>query len=140
MFLRKFHVKLLIFMVIQPDNNNRKGQRIKKKDRLEWSGMNIMSVARDGAVQNLAHESAYAYGVERKYLPPKPPEPNPYVVLPGYGHMETTYQYRYNEGWLGDVPVSFTSLMAYRSYEYTKQVFYDFDRRHAVTNTNSWIV
>jgi hypothetical protein len=54
--------------------------------------------------------------------------------------METTYQYRQIEGWLGDVPVSFTYLMAYRSYEYTKQVFSDYDRRMSVTNVNSWIV
>ena len=102
--------------------------------------MNIVTVAQAGAVQNLAHQSAYAYGVERKFLPPKSPEQYKYIELPGPGRMETTYQYRQIEGWLGDVPVSFTFLMAYRSYEYTKQVFTDYDKRHAVSNANSWIV
>ena len=101
--------------------------------------MNIMSVSRAGEVQNLAHQSGYAYGIERKFLPPKSPEQN-YISLPGPGHMETTYQYRQTEGWLGDIPVSFTFLMAYRSYEYTKQVFSDYDRRFALSNVNSWIV
>ena len=102
--------------------------------------MNIMSVTQAGAAQNIAHQSSYAYGIERKLLPPKSPEQPNYVVLPGPDHMTTTYQYRQNEGWLGDVPVSFTFLMAYRSYEYTKQVFSDYDRRFATSNTNSWVV
>jgi hypothetical protein len=54
--------------------------------------------------------------------------------------METVYQFRQIEGWLGDMPVSFTYLMAYRSYEYTKQVFSDWDHRNAVSNVNSWVV
>ena len=102
--------------------------------------MNIKTVARAGAVQNAAHQSAYVYGADRHFLPPKSPAGNNYITVPGPGHMETTYQYRQIEGWLGDVPVSFTYLMAYRSYEYTKQVFSDYDRRMSVTNINSWIV
>ena len=102
--------------------------------------MNIMTVARAGAVQNIAYQSAYAYGVDRKFLPPKSPGQSEYITLPGPGHADTVYQYRQTEGWLGDVPVSFTFLMAYRSYEYTKQVFSDYDKRFAVTNINSWIV
>ena len=102
--------------------------------------MNIMTTARAGAVQNIAHQSAYAYGVERKFLPPKSPEQHKYIELPGPGRMDTTYQYRQMEGWLGDVPVSFTFLMAYRSYEYTKQVFSDNNKRLANSNINSWIV
>jgi hypothetical protein len=102
--------------------------------------MNISTVARAGAVQDVAHQSAYLYGVDRQFLPPKSPEPYKYFELPGPGHMETKYQYRQAEGWLGDTPVSFTYLMAYRSYEYTKQVFSDYDKRLAVSNTNSWIV
>jgi hypothetical protein len=54
--------------------------------------------------------------------------------------METLYQFRQVEGWLGDMPVSFTYLIANRSYEYTKQVFSNWDRRTATTNINSWIV
>jgi hypothetical protein len=80
------------------------------------------------------------YGVDRQFLPPKSPAQNNYIVLSGPGHMDTTYQFRQTEGWLGDVPVSFTYLMAYRSYEYTKQVFSDSDKRMAVSNVNSWIV
>ena len=102
--------------------------------------MNIRTVARAGAVQNVAHQSAYVYGVDRQFLPPKSPAQNNYVVLSGPGHMELTYQYRQTEGWLGDVPVSFTYLMAYRSYEYTKHIFSDYDKRLAVSNVNSWIV
>jgi len=102
--------------------------------------MNIMMAAREGAVQNIAHQSAYAYGVDRKFLPPKSPEQYNYIELPGPGRMDTTYQYRQIEGWLGDVPVSFTFLMAYRSYEYTKQVFSDSNKRLATSNINSWIV
>ena len=102
--------------------------------------MNIMTVAHAGAVQNIAHQSAYAYGTERKFLPPKSPEPYKYIEIPGPGQMETMYQYRHIEGWLGDVPMSFTFLMAYRSYEYTKQVFSDAGKRMATSNINSWIV
>ena len=102
--------------------------------------MNIRTVARAGAVQDVAHQSAYVYGVDRQFLPPKSPNQNKHIVLDGPGKMETIYQYRQIEGWLGDVPVSFTFLMAYRSYEYTKHVFSDYDKRLAVSNTNSWIV
>ena len=102
--------------------------------------MNIKMTAGAGAIQNIAHQSAYAYGSERKLLPPKSPEQNRYIELPGPGRMETTYQYRQIEGWLGDVPMSFTFLMAYRSYEYTKQVFSDGSGRQATSSTNRWIV
>jgi hypothetical protein len=102
--------------------------------------MNIRTVARAGAVQNVAHQSAYVYGVDRQFLPPKSPSQNNYIIRDGPGRMDTTYQYRQIEGWLGDVPVSFTYLMAYRSYEYTKHVFSDYDKRLAVSNVNSWIV
>ena len=61
-------------------------------------------------------------------------------MLEGSGRMDTLYQYRQMEGWLGDVPVSFTYLMAYRSYEYTKQDFTKTDWSTANTNTNSWLV
>ncbi|MDR1651466.1 MAG: hypothetical protein LBR87_06740 [Synergistaceae bacterium] len=102
--------------------------------------MNIRTVSRAGAVQDAAHQSAYVYGIDRQFLPPKSPKRNDYIELHGPGRLDTTYQYRQIEGWLGDVPVSFTFLMAYRSYEYTKQVFSDWDRRFAVTDTSSWIV
>jgi hypothetical protein len=102
--------------------------------------MNIRTVASAGAVQDVAHQSAFGCGIERQFLPPKSPNQNNYIVLDGPGRLETTYQYRAVEGWLGDIPVSFTFLMAYRSYEYTKHVFSDYDRRQAVSNTNSWIV
>lgn len=101
--------------------------------------MNIKSVSRVGAIQNAAHQSAYLYGVDRQLLPPKSPVGN-YVELSGPGRMETTYQYRQIEGWLGDVPATFTFLMAYRSYEYTKQIFSDYDRRMSTRGANSWIV
>jgi hypothetical protein len=102
--------------------------------------MNIQSFSKVGASQNVAHQSAFIYGVDREFLPPKSPQSKPYVTVPGPGHMETLYQFRQVEGWLGDMPVSFTYLIANRSYEYTKQVFSNWDRRTATTNINSWIV
>ena len=102
--------------------------------------MNIQSVARAGAVQNIAHQSAFVYGVNREYLPPKSPQGPSHVTVPGNGQMETTYYYRQIEGWIGDMPVAFTYLIANRSYEYTKQIFADWDKRMAVSNINSWIV
>ncbi|MDR1916683.1 MAG: hypothetical protein LBQ58_08930 [Synergistaceae bacterium] len=102
--------------------------------------MNIRSTSKAGAVQDAAHQSAFIYGIEREFLPPKSLGNRDIVTLTGPGHLETTYQFRQIEGWLGDMPVSFTYLMAYRSYEYTKQVFSDWDRRTAVSNVNSWIV
>ncbi|MDR0615867.1 MAG: hypothetical protein LBG29_03575 [Synergistaceae bacterium] len=102
--------------------------------------MNIQSVSKAGASQNLAHQSAFVYGVGREFLPPKSHQGSPYVTVPGQGNMETLYQFRQVEGWLGDMPVSFTYLIANRSYEYTKQVFSNWDRRTATTNINSWIV
>lgn len=101
--------------------------------------MNIRSVSGAGAVQE-AHASAYLYGIDRAYLPPKSPRGRDVFTSAGQGHMETVYQFRQIEGWLGDMPVSFTYLMAYRSYEYTKQVFSDWDHRNAVSNVNSWVV
>ncbi len=102
--------------------------------------MNIKSVSQFGAVQDVAHQSAFVYGVNREHLPPRSPSAPHYVTLPGRGHMETVYQFRQVEGWLGDVPVSFTFLTAQRSYEYTKQIFADWDRRAAVSTTNSWVI
>jgi hypothetical protein len=102
--------------------------------------MNIHSFSRVGAVQDAAHQSAFVYGVNREFLPPKSPQSPPYVTVPGPGHMDTIYQFRQVEGWLGDMPVSFTYLVANRSYEYTKQVFANWDRRMSTSNINSWIV
>jgi hypothetical protein len=102
--------------------------------------MNIHSISRVGATQDGAHQSAFIYGVNREFLPPKSPQGPSYVTLPGPGHMDTIYQFRQVEGWLGDMPVSFTYLIANRSYEYTKQVFSDWNRRTAVSNINSWVV
>ncbi|MDR1471603.1 MAG: hypothetical protein LBS75_03685 [Synergistaceae bacterium] len=101
--------------------------------------MNIRSVSGAGGVQE-AHASSYIYGIERAYLPPKSPHSRDVFTRVGPGQMETVYQFRQVEGWLGDVPVSFTFLMAYRSYEYTKQVFSDWDRRTATSSVNSWLV
>lgn len=103
--------------------------------------MNIRSVSRAGAVQDVAHQSAFVYGVDRGFLPPKSPSgKSQYVTLEGAGNLDTVYRFRQIEGWLGDMPVSFTYLMAYRSYEYTKQVFSHSDWKTANTNTNSWLV
>jgi hypothetical protein len=102
--------------------------------------MNIHAVSKVGGVQDVAHQSAFVYGVNREYLPPKSPQVPPYVTVPGQGHMDTVYQFRQVEGWQGDMPVSFTYLVANRSYEYTKQVFANWDHRMATSNTNSWIV
>ena len=102
--------------------------------------MNIQSVSRNGAPQSVAHQSSYLYGVNKEYLPPRMELHNELVTLEGRGRMDTVYQYRQIEGWLGDVPVSMTYLMAYRSYEYTKQVFMKSDWRKDMTTTNSWVV
>jgi len=102
--------------------------------------MNIRTVLWSGASQSVAHESAYLYGLDRNLLPPKSPPSKQQVTLEGSGNLQTLYQYRQIEGWLGDVPVSFTCLMAYRSYEYTKQIFTKADWNSANTSTNSWLV
>jgi hypothetical protein len=101
--------------------------------------MNIQSVSKV-RVQDVAHQSAFVYGVNREYLPPKSPQGPQTVTVDGSGQLDTIYQFRQVEGWLGDVPVSFTFLLAQRSYEYTKQVFSNWDRRFAVSNANSWLV
>ena len=103
--------------------------------------MNIRSVSRIGAVQDVAHQSAFVYGVDRGFLPPKSPSGKTQnVTLDGSGNLDTVYRFRQIEGWLGDVPVSFTYLMAYRSYEYTKQVFSQPGWGMANTSVNSWLV
>lgn len=102
--------------------------------------MNIRSVQWAGAPQSVVQESAYLYGLDRNFLPPKSQQGAGQIVLEGPGRLETLYQYRQIEGWLGDVPVSFTYLMAYRSYEYTKQIFTKTDWNTAITNANSWLV
>ena len=102
--------------------------------------MNIRSVSRV-AIQDLAHQSSYVYGIDKELLPPKSPPTPQDVVLPGRGHMETTYKYSYVPGWLGDVPVTFTFLNAQRSYEYTKQIFSEYKQRNtANSTTNSWLI
>lgn len=102
--------------------------------------MNIQSVFRVGGLQDVAHQSAYVYGVERGHLPPKSPDGKTYVVLDGPGRMDTIYRFRQMEGWLGEVPVTFTYLMAYRSYEYTKEIFSRSDWKTAISNTSGWLV
>jgi hypothetical protein len=106
----------------------------------EVADMNIQSFSRAGAVQDAAHQTSFVYGVNREFLPPKSPLTSPYVTVAGRGQMDTVYQFRQIEGWLGDMPVSFTYLIANRSYEYTKLVFDNWDRRTATSNVNSWIV
>jgi hypothetical protein len=101
--------------------------------------MNIQSVSTT-RVQDVAHQSAFVYGVNREFLPPKSPEGRQTVNLDGQGQMDTIYQFRQMEGWLGDMPVSFTFLLAQRSYEYTKQVFAGWDHRLATSTANSWLV
>jgi hypothetical protein len=102
--------------------------------------MNIRSVTSAGAVQDVAHQSAFIYGVDREFLPPKSPRGNNYIEVDGPGRLDTLYQYRQIEGWLGEVPVTFTYLLAYRSYEYTKQIFSNYDKRLQVTDVSGWIV
>lgn len=102
--------------------------------------MNIQSVARSLTSMNIAHQSDYLYGLDRNLLPPKSLPNHERVALDGAGHVDTIYQFRRIEGWLGDVPVSFTYLMAYRSYEQTKLVFSKTDWNTALTSTNSWLV
>ncbi|MDR3354124.1 MAG: hypothetical protein LBO21_03735 [Synergistaceae bacterium] len=101
--------------------------------------MNIQSVSKV-RVQDSTHQSAFVYGMNREYLPPRQQQGPTTVVVNGEGHLDTNYQFRSVAGWLGDVPATFTYLMAYRSYEYTKQVFSHWDRRFATTDTNSWII
>lgn len=101
--------------------------------------MNIRTVA-PVRTQDVAHQSAYTYGIDKQLLPPKSPEPPQDVVLPGRGRMETLYQYANFNGWLGDVPVTFTVMMASRSYEYTKQVFSNQQKRMSNTTANSWLI
>jgi hypothetical protein len=102
--------------------------------------MNIKSVARSGAVQDAGHPSAYVYGIDREFLPPKSPRHYNDIVIDSPAHLDTLYQYRLIEGWMGEMPVTFTYLMAYRSYEYTKQIFSDYDKRMQVNDGSSWIV
>ena len=102
--------------------------------------MNIQSVSRV-AIQDLAHQSSYVYGISKELLPPKSPPSAQEVTLPGRGHMETTYKYSYVPGWLDDVPVMFTFLNAQRSYAYTKQIFSNYDQRRTANSTaNSWLI
>lgn len=101
--------------------------------------MNIQSTSRV-AIQDVAHRSNYVYGVSKELLQPRSlPQPER-ITLEGPGHLETSYHYATVEGWLDDMPVQFTYLVAKRSYEYTKQVFNHWDKRFATSNTNSWIV
>lgn len=103
--------------------------------------MNIRSVSRS-MIQDIAHQSAYVYGVSKEMLPPKSPQVPDTVTLPGRANLETTYRYSYVPAWLGDVPVVFTFLNAQRSYEYTKQIFsnYNDPKRTANSTSNSWLV
>ena len=102
--------------------------------------MNIQSVTRLGALQSSAQQSAYLYGLNPEYLPAKSPDGRSYVAIDMPARMDTVYQFRQTEGWLGDMPVSLTYLMAYRSYEYTRQVFSNPDWKTAIKNVNSWLV
>ena len=101
--------------------------------------MNIKTVA-PVRIQDIAYQSAYTYGIDKQLLPPKSPMPPQDVVLPGRSRMETQYQYTNVNGWIGDVPVTFTMMTAHRSYEYTKQIFSNQHKRMSNTTTNSWLI
>lgn len=101
--------------------------------------MNIKTVV-STRIQDIAHHSAYTYGLEKQMLPPKSPEREQDIVLPGKGHMQTIYNYTNVNSWIGDVPVTFTMLVAQRSYEYTKQIFHNPMKRQDNTTTNSWLI
>lgn len=100
--------------------------------------MRIQSVQGVG-VQSVAHSSNYLYGVQRDLLPPQSPYSKQYVELDGPIQQDIVYQFRQIEGWLGDVPVSFTYLTAHRSYQHTKQLFVKEDWRTAFSTTNRWL-
>lgn len=91
-------------------------------------------------IQDVAHQSMYTYGLDKQLLPPKSPQEAPDVVVPGKGNLETRYQYTNINGWIGDVPVTFTMMVAQRSYEYTKQIFHNPMKRSDNTTTNSWLI
>lgn len=101
--------------------------------------MNIRTIS-TVAIQDIAHQSAYTYGTAPEKLPPQSPSAPHDIVLQGRGNLQTRYQYASIPAWIGDTPVNFTCLMAYRSYEYTKQIFTQTDQRTALSTVNSWLV
>ncbi len=68
-----------------------------------------------------AYPSRYLYDAKRfPELALQTPEP---VEVDGPLRVETLYQYRYLEGWEGDVPLSMTYMVAERTYTRTKMLF-----------------
>lgn len=109
------------------------------KGRLDSSGLQNVRTERSKN-RDIAHQSMYELNLERNWLPPELPNPPQDVVLNGRGHIETKLNYAEINGWLNDIPVMYTMMMADRSYQDTKLVFSNRTRRVDNTTTNSWIM
>lgn len=110
------------------------------KGRLISGGMLNTRTQRAGMDRDLAHRSMYELGLERNWLPAEVPNPPQDVVLNGRGHIETRLNYAEINGWLNDVPVMYTVMMANRTYENTKLVYSNRTKRIDNTTTNRWIM
>lgn len=110
------------------------------KGRLDSAGMMNVRTERAKESRNIAHQSMYELALQRNWLPPELPNPPQDVVLNGRGHIETKMNYAEINGWLNDIPVMYTMMMADRTYQDTKLVFSNRTRRVDNTTTNSWIM
>lgn len=89
---------------------------------------------------DMAHQSVYGLNLVRNWLPVENPDPPQDVVVDGRGRIETRMNYAEINGWLNDIPVNFTVMMANRTYENTKLVFSNKTKRIDNTTTNRWLV
>lgn len=110
------------------------------RGELNTQGLKTIRTERGGLDRDLAHQSAYQLNMLRNWLQPENFNPPQDVVVDGRGRIETKLNYAELNGWLDDIPVSFTVMMANRTYENTKLVFSNRTKRMDNTTTNRWIM
>lgn len=86
-----------------------------------------------------SHQSNYMYGIEKKQVFEQVQSEQPSSPINASRKQETIYQFRHIEGWVGDLPVTFTFLNAKRVYLTTKELFTGSSWRSQAIPASSWV-
>lgn len=121
-------------------NTRLDAKTLNPKGTLNSIGLKNTQSSKLGMDRDIAHQSMYNLDLVRNWLPPENFNPPQQLVLEGRGHVETKMNYAELNGWLNDIPVAYTVMMANRSYERTDIMFGNRTKRIDNTTTNAWIM